>query len=395
MSTKRPPIDWDAQPLGIETDGEIARRLGVSAEAVGAQRKKRGIRRVHRPDLTTIGKPSGIDWDAQPLGVETDGEIARRLGVSQVAVNMQRRKRGIPAVMAFGSTAAALGGLASAQAWLDRGGVDWDAQPLGQEPDASLARRLGVSPTTVAKQRTNRGIERRQSTREPVPRKRAKAPQRGTPREKVGTHVDWSTVAFDGPDQAVADRLGVPLMVVYQHRRALGIPTYQSRKRESRMQAAANRAAQHVKETRARRTREDEAIRLQGEGLTQTEIGRRLGVSRARVGQIIAKARARRTTDRSARRAAVRALIARVRRQLATAELRRRRLAHEAEARRAPPLSPRYAEVLRLSSEGLTYEEIGGRLGGVNQAAGRADHAEAQGVRVHVVEIDRGASARP
>jgi DNA-binding NarL/FixJ family response regulator len=79
-----------------------------------------------------------------------------------------------------------------------------------------------------------------------------------------------------------------------------------------------------------------------------------------------------------ARRAKIAALIARVRRQVATAELRRRRLAHEAEiaarararaeARRAPPLSPRYAEILRLSSEeGLTYEEIGERLGGVTR----------------------------
>jgi AraC-like DNA-binding protein len=37
--------------------------------------------------------------------------------------------------------------------------IDWDAQPLGKMSDPELARRLGCSPSSVAKQRKKRGIE--------------------------------------------------------------------------------------------------------------------------------------------------------------------------------------------------------------------------------------------
>lgn len=360
MSTKRPPIDWDTQPLGQVTDSELGARLGVSGAAVGAQRKKRGIPRYWRPEVETMGLASGVDWDSQPLGIESDSEIARRLGVSQSAVTLQRAQRGIPAC---------------------GDGVDWDAQPLGSEPDTQIAQRLGVDPKTVAARRHERGIPPATHRREmPLP-----SPPQATPPPSPGSLIDWSAVVFDGPDQAVADRLGVGLMVVYEHRRALGIPSYQSRRREARMRAKAERAAelaaQQAEQRAERHAREDEVYRLHEEaGLTLSAIAERLGVSRARVGQILAKAHDRRFADRSVRRAAVRALIARTRRHLATAELRRRRLAHEAEiaaraqarasARVAAPLSARYAEVLRLADEeGLTYEAIGRRLGITPQRA--------------------------
>lgn len=40
----------------------------------------------------------------------------------------------------------------------ERRGVDWSAQPLGREPDAKIARRLGVSRERVRQERSARGI---------------------------------------------------------------------------------------------------------------------------------------------------------------------------------------------------------------------------------------------
>jgi hypothetical protein len=37
-------------------------------------------------------------------------------------------------------------------------GIDWDAQPLGREPDYRIAKRLGVAPGSVSSARKARGI---------------------------------------------------------------------------------------------------------------------------------------------------------------------------------------------------------------------------------------------
>lgn len=37
-----------------------------------------------------------VDWDIQPLGEMPDAEIARQLGVSRARVQQMRAKRGIP-----------------------------------------------------------------------------------------------------------------------------------------------------------------------------------------------------------------------------------------------------------------------------------------------------------
>lgn len=124
-------VEWDAMPLGKESDTEIARSLGVSAVAVRHARKKKGIE--------AVGPNAGykIDWDAQPLGNVADSIIAKSLGVSKHVVFCARTKRGIP------------------NYW-ER--FDWDAQPLGKESDGVIAKRLGVSLMTVFKKRRERGI---------------------------------------------------------------------------------------------------------------------------------------------------------------------------------------------------------------------------------------------
>lgn len=80
-------IDWDNQPIGEVTDAELARRLGVTREAVYDARTRRAISAVPR---------SSVDWDQVRFGEEPDGRLARALGVSRQAVRQQRLKRGIP-----------------------------------------------------------------------------------------------------------------------------------------------------------------------------------------------------------------------------------------------------------------------------------------------------------
>jgi hypothetical protein len=133
----RPPsravIDWDAEPLGKVPDAEIAARLNVNPKTVQKERTKRRIpsalppgrpkhpalptsaevrsaaawgaraaraaragRPADAPEKRRTGYHAKIDWDAQPLGKITDGEIARLLGVDVSSVRDARLRRKIP-----------------------------------------------------------------------------------------------------------------------------------------------------------------------------------------------------------------------------------------------------------------------------------------------------------
>lgn len=123
-------LDATALRAAIDRLGAVAERLEAAVAALPARSTARSTAR-------------GIDWDAQPLGVEPDPVIAERLGVSRQSVYMARRARGIPAVN--GPSA-------------PRAGIDWDAQPLGVEPDPVIAERLGVHESSVGEARRRRGI---------------------------------------------------------------------------------------------------------------------------------------------------------------------------------------------------------------------------------------------
>lgn len=77
--------------LGKMLDIRLAEKLGISREAVGQQRKKRGIPAKFEADT----QPKGINWDKQPLGQKPDAVLAERLGVSHSSVSKARRVRGI------------------------------------------------------------------------------------------------------------------------------------------------------------------------------------------------------------------------------------------------------------------------------------------------------------
>lgn len=78
-----------------------------------------------------------VDWDSQPYGQMSDGEIANRLGVCREVVRRARVSRGIQSTV-----------------------IDWDAQPLGKVPDRAIAFHLGVNPSTVHEARVHRNIPR-------------------------------------------------------------------------------------------------------------------------------------------------------------------------------------------------------------------------------------------
>ncbi len=96
FDTSKPPsayVNWDLQPLGVISDVELGKKLGLSAETVRLKRKERGIEAY---------KPPKPRWDAEPLGKVPDQQIAQKLGVSLQVVQQARRSRGIPSIFGHG-----------------------------------------------------------------------------------------------------------------------------------------------------------------------------------------------------------------------------------------------------------------------------------------------------
>lgn len=127
----RPSIDWFNVSLGEKSDAQIARDLDVSRGTVQKNRTRLRISKIE------VG--SGIDWDAQPLGKMTDIHLADLLGVEAGAVKQARTRRGVAG-------------------FIQR--PEWDRDLLGQVPDSTIARLFGVSKTAVGAERKRRGIPR-------------------------------------------------------------------------------------------------------------------------------------------------------------------------------------------------------------------------------------------
>jgi|GEM_PF-2187114 len=75
-------FNWDEQPFGAVTDAAIARKLGVSREAVRCQRAKRGIPVYKKnPAAVTLGRLGGKKGGlarAEKLSPERRSEIAQK-----------------------------------------------------------------------------------------------------------------------------------------------------------------------------------------------------------------------------------------------------------------------------------------------------------------------------
>jgi hypothetical protein len=110
-SAARKPSRIDAfrHLLGVETDGEVARKAGVGRKAVREYRARHGIPSIPRaaiprdaPSTPLGGKrhhglKSPLDAFLPLVGTLPDAELAARAGVSRGALYQYRTRRGIPA----------------------------------------------------------------------------------------------------------------------------------------------------------------------------------------------------------------------------------------------------------------------------------------------------------
>ena len=171
------PEQW-IDHLGRISDSEIARRTGVSDDIVMLERQRRGI------------QPS------QPHAY--DREVAEELGIPVSCVRRKRRLLGIPSFHPAPRVSARIA------KWTPK-----NLALLGKVTDKELARRMRISPTTVNTKRQVLGI---------------------SPFRPPARRVAWSEemLALLGKvyDSVVARRYGISESKVFRKRKELGIPAY-------------------------------------------------------------------------------------------------------------------------------------------------------------------------
>lgn len=124
-----------------------------------------------------------VDWDTQPLGKMPDATLAGLLACSAPAVQKARETRRIPA-------------------FNNRNHIDWNRQPLGKMPDSELAKMLGCTKGSVRAARANRGIA-------------------------ASWEIDWDEQPLgEMPDVCIADLLGATASCVGCARRTRSIPVF-------------------------------------------------------------------------------------------------------------------------------------------------------------------------
>lgn len=143
-----PEIDWDSQPLGKISDADLAARLNVTKRAVARQRDSRGITPfVFGRVLSDLDR-----WENVPFDTKSDWTIAQEMGLSPSFVRFKRRQ-----FERQGKINVAPHRLRARNTYAGKT-IDWDAQPLGLVPDRELAKRLGVTDRVVRTARLYRNI---------------------------------------------------------------------------------------------------------------------------------------------------------------------------------------------------------------------------------------------
>jgi superfamily II DNA or RNA helicase len=84
--TESVTIDWDSQPFGKISDLQLAKHLGVSTNAVGYQRRQRGI-----PKFSAQWPKYSIDWHAVPFDLMTNSDIVKMFGVDPARIYKGRK----------------------------------------------------------------------------------------------------------------------------------------------------------------------------------------------------------------------------------------------------------------------------------------------------------------
>jgi len=186
-----------ARLLGAMPDSRVAEITGLNTATVLKERRRRGIAafQPHRPT---------VEWTEDMiklLGTASDYAVGAELDISYASVRRKRRELGIPPYHE------------PRQEYAPREWSSDELEMLGRRSDATVARKLGVSPTTVTRKRQDLGIP---------PYGRAPQP------------IEWTDemIAALGTmrDSEVARRFGLLRQdAVLEKRQELGIPSKDSR----------------------------------------------------------------------------------------------------------------------------------------------------------------------
>lgn len=165
-------------------------------------------------DRPSMAKPR-TDWSAVPdLGKVPDRELARRIGVSPVAVRHAREARGIPLCQRGQRRTArevspCAGRMTPDSVRDERGCIVWTMVDWSVGSDANIAAAIGSNMSTVRAARERLGID--------SARKRGAVPPR----------IDWSTVPLGTmSDRDIARMTGTNRQTVQHARERLGIPPF-------------------------------------------------------------------------------------------------------------------------------------------------------------------------
>ena len=140
-------------------------------------------------DILNKQKPQNINWDELPLGKMPDAKIAKKLGIYPSTVATERKKRNIPSHR--------------------KSKFNLDDQPLGMVPDVEIARKLGINKETVARFRKRKGI----------------------PVFKKYNSIDWDTLPLgEMPDSEIARRFNLTQPAVTEARNKKNIPPYKDKR---------------------------------------------------------------------------------------------------------------------------------------------------------------------
>lgn len=156
----KPRTDWDAVPdLGKVPDRELARRLGVSPVAVGQARDARGIPRCQRGQSRVLPDVSPCAGNMTPDNVRDERGCIVWTRVDWSAGSDADIAKAIGSNISTVRAARERLGIPSARR---RGAIaplfDWSAVPLGKMSDRDIARNIGMSRNAVAAARERLGI---------------------------------------------------------------------------------------------------------------------------------------------------------------------------------------------------------------------------------------------
>jgi hypothetical protein len=200
--SRREPVEWtDAMVglLGTASDRAVAAELGVHHGSVFMKRRALGIA-PFRPPVLPPGT-QGYAWTLQALhqlGKASDRDVARQLGINATSVFAKRREMGIPSYRP------------------PRRLIQWTRKMkalLGKVPDTEIARRFGIVKDSVSRKREELGIE----------------PYRYRSRPIARTAELRKTLRLPNPE--IRARYGLRKETAARLRAELGIPTPDSRNR--------------------------------------------------------------------------------------------------------------------------------------------------------------------